>query len=82
MATAKQLVLYSVVLLPLSLVPSLWGITGKAYFAGALVLGIAFLISSVMLAVHRSRPYARRLLLVSVIYLPLLGILMCWDKVG
>src|SRR5207237_2991414 len=33
-ATAKQAVLYSVVLLPLSMVPSLWGLTVQVYFFG------------------------------------------------
>lgn len=80
-ATAKQIVLYSVVLLPLSLVPSLWGVTGTAYFYGALILGVIFLVYGLGMAVYRSKWHARRLFLVSIMYLPLLGVLMYWDRI-
>jgi len=79
--TAKQIILYSTVLLPLTLVPSLWGVTGHYYFLGAFALGLAFLIYGIRLAVHRNHYSARRLFLVSIFYLPLLGLLMVWDRV-
>jgi len=79
-ATAKQVVLYSMVLLPLTMVPSIWGITGYFYFFGALALGTIFLAFSIILALYRSKLHARRLFLVSILYLPLLGILMAWDR--
>jgi protoheme IX farnesyltransferase len=78
--TSKQVLLYSSVLLPLSLVPTILGYAGAAYFFGALVLGIAFFIFGVYLAVFRTKVYARRLFFASIIYLPILGILMAIDR--
>jgi heme o synthase len=78
--TAQQVVLYSMALLPLTLMPSLWGLTGKVYFFGSLALGLAFLTCAVFLAWYRSMVCARRLFFASILYLPLLGVLMCWDR--
>lgn len=78
--TSKQVLLYSSVLLPLSLVPSLLGVTGAAYFFGAMILGILFFIFSVYLAIFRTKVYARRLFFASIIYLPILGLLMAFDR--
>jgi protoheme IX farnesyltransferase len=79
-ATAKQVILYSIVLLPLTLVPSLWGVTGRVYFLGAMALGIALLAFGILWAIHRSKLTARRLFLASIFYLPGLGLLMVWDR--
>ncbi len=79
-AVAKQVLIYSSVLLPLTLVPSLWGVTGEYYFFGALLLGAFFLMAGIAMALFRSTLHARRLFLVSIVYLPLLGILMAWDR--
>ena len=80
-ATAKQVILYSVALLPLTLVPSVWGVTGKLYFIGAMALGFVFLASGVSLALNRTKQYARIMFFVSILYLPALGFLMVWDRV-
>jgi heme o synthase len=79
-ATSLQVLLYSSILLPFSLVPSVMGLTGSVYFFGALVLGIAFFVFSVYLAVFKTKVYARRLFFASIIYLPILGILMAADR--
>ncbi len=81
-ATSKQVILYSIVLLPLTLVPTVWGITGVSYLWGALVLGLLYLLCGVLLSVYQTRAYARLLFLVSIIYLPVLGFLMVWDRVA
>jgi protoheme IX farnesyltransferase len=47
---------------------------------GAIVLGLLFLYSSIRAAFSKSRQQARRLLLASVIYLPLLFMLMVFDQ--
>lgn len=78
--TAQQIVVYTLLLLPVSLMPTLLGISGKVYFVGAIILGLLFLYSSVRAALSKSRQEARRLLLASVIYLPLLFILMVVDR--
>jgi len=78
--TAQQIVVYTILLLPVSLLPTALGISGKVYLYGAVVLGLLFLYSSVRAAFSKSRQEARRLLLASVIYLPLLFILMVLDR--
>ncbi len=78
--TAQQIVVYTVMLLPVSLLPTVLGISGKLYLLGAIILGLLFLYSSVRAALSKSRQEARRLLLASVIYLPLLFILMVLNR--
>ena len=78
--TAQQIVVYTVLLLPVSLLPAALGTSGKIYLVGAVVLGLLFLYSSVRAAMSKSRQEAKRLLLASVIYLPLLFILMVVNR--
>lgn len=78
--TGQQIVLYTVMLLPVSLLPTLLGTAGKIYFVGAIILGLVFLYFSLRAAFSKSRQAARQLLLASVIYLPLLFILMVLDR--
>ena len=78
--TGQQIVLYTVMLLPVSLLPTLLGTAGKMYFVGAIIFGLAFFYFSVRAAFSKSRQAARHLLLASVIYLPLLFILMVLDR--
>src|SRR5262245_1635794 len=78
--TAQQIVLYTLMLIPVSLLPTALGISGRVYFFGAMVLGLLFLYSSVRAAFSMSRQQAKQLLLASVLYLPLLFILMVVNK--
>jgi protoheme IX farnesyltransferase len=78
--TAQQIVVYTILLLPVSLLPTMLGTSGKIYFFGAIILGLLFLYSSVRAAISKSRQEAKRLLLASVIYLPLLFILMVVNR--
>jgi protoheme IX farnesyltransferase len=68
-------------LIPLSLAPRLLGHTGPAYFVGALLLSSGFLHYGARLALQRSNAAARRLLVASIVYLPLLFVLMMLDKI-
>jgi len=79
--TSRQIVLYTIALLAVSLLTTVLGLTGAIYFIGALTLGLAFLGLGLVLAVTRTGAHARRLFLGSVIYLPILLILMVVDKV-
>ena len=81
-ATARQILAFSLVLLPVSLLPTVMGMTGNLYFAGAAALGIAFFYSGARLARKRTAGEARRLLKASVFYLPLLYVLLMLDKVS
>lgn len=78
--TAQQIVVYTLMLLPVSLLPVALGMSGRIYFYGAIVLGLLFLYSSLRAAFSMSRQHARRLLLASVLYLPLLFILMVLNQ--
>jgi heme o synthase len=79
-STGRQALLYAAALIPLSLVPTLMGLAGEVYFAAALVLGLAFLALTVRFARTRTVRDARRLFFSSIIYLPLIWILMIADK--
>ena len=80
--TARQILLYGLALLPVSLLPSLLGFAGASYAYGALVLGLGFFAVSLYAALVRSLPAMRRLFLASVIYLPSLFALLVWDHVS
>jgi heme o synthase len=60
--------------------PALLGYAGYLYFAGALLLSFGFYYEAAQLASDRSNAVARRLLLVSIIYLPSVFLLMLLDK--
>ena len=62
-STGYHVAAYASALLPVSLVPSLMGLAGIAYFGVALVLGLAFLAASLRFAVSRTRRDARVALL-------------------
>jgi protoheme IX farnesyltransferase len=79
-ATARQIVLYSLALIPVSLIPSLLGMSGNIYFVGALALGLWYLYSGIRVARDRTILRARAVLMVSVIYLPLIYGLMLLDR--
>jgi protoheme IX farnesyltransferase len=70
--TGQQIILYSLMLLPVSLLPAFLGISGRFYLVSALILGLLFLGSSIRAALSKSNQHARQLLLASVLYLPLL----------
>lgn len=78
-STARQIVIYSVLLIPISLLPKFFGMTGSIYFVGALAMGLMFLYSGIRVTLDRTRTRARRVLLASVIYLPVLYGLMVLD---
>jgi len=56
--TGQQIVIYTLMLLPVSLLPTALGISGKVYFFGAIILGLMFLYSSVRAAFSQSRQEA------------------------
>jgi len=79
--TGRQAVSHTLGLLPVSLCPFLFHTTGAIYLAGAMVLGLAFLWFAVQFARHMTIPRARQLFFVSILYLPLLLVMMVLDKV-
>lgn len=81
-STARQIVLYGLALIPVSLAPGILGMSGRVYLVGALGLGLWFLYSGVRVAVERSIGRARNVLVTSVLYLPLIYGLMLIDRPG
>lgn len=88
-STIRAILLYLAALIPVSLAPTLLHMAGRAYFVGALALGLAFLAIGVRLASlkmppakPRSKQRARQVLIASVFYLPLLFALMMLNAVA
>ncbi len=77
---AFQALTYTLVLIPVSLLPSLLKMTGPLYFGGALLLGIGFTIAAIRIVNERTNTTAKQLLFASIIYLPVLLSLMAIDK--
>lgn len=86
-STIRAIVTYSIALLPVTLAPTLLGMSGWIYFAGAAVLGVALLCFSLRMwtmqlapVVGSSKARARQLLQATVLYLPLLFALMMLNR--
>lgn len=77
--TAQQIVIFTILLLPVSLMPYFFGVSGVIYLVGASLLGLWFLWTSIQAARAKSNEMARRLLLVSVLYLPIIFALMVFN---
>jgi protoheme IX farnesyltransferase len=78
--TGQQIVVYTLLLIPVSLLPVLVNLAGSVYLIGASVIGVVFLYYGVRAAVARSTWQARKLLLASVLYLPILFLLMVMNR--
>ena len=88
-STARQILVYSILLIPVSLLPTWLGMSGKVYFVGALLLSLALFYFGVRLATFKQAPNtaqskqrARQLLQATVIYLPLLFAIMMINVVS
>jgi heme o synthase len=82
-STARRILAYSLILIPVSILPTLLGMSGRIYLLGAIVLGLGMLYFGVRLAFLNlpltsavSKMRARQVLQATVIYLPLLFALM------
>jgi protoheme IX farnesyltransferase len=75
--TGRQALLYTVALLPVSMLPAMVGLAGATYSLVAICLGVAFLWMSTVFARELSASSARNLFVFSISYLPLLlGVLV------
>ncbi len=79
--TGFQAVSHTLALLAVSLCPFLFNLTGPIYLAGALILGLAFVWFAFRFSRDRTVAHARQLFYVSLVYLPLLLVVMVLDKV-
>ncbi|HEY1965095.1 MAG TPA: heme o synthase [Acidobacteriaceae bacterium] len=85
-STVVEALVYAVIMIPVSLLPWYFDIAGRVYAGAALVLGVGYLVYTIRFAkilkapsFAASRPHARALLKASVLYLPLLLIVMMLD---
>jgi protoheme IX farnesyltransferase len=79
-STARQIVWYTIALVPVSLLPTLLNFSGWIYLAGAAILGAWFLQAGIVTAREMTPEQSRRLLKASVLYLPLLLGLMVLNR--
>lgn len=80
-ATFRQILAYSAVLIPVSLLPAVAGMAGIAYFYLALLLGVLMMQVSLWAARTRSNQRAKWLMHATVIYIPLLLGLLMWQRI-
>ena len=78
--TGRLAVSFVAVLLVFTLLPFFMGVAGRAYFAGAAILGLMFLGCALHFALLRNARTARKLFIASALYLPALFILLALDK--
>lgn len=78
--TARQIILFAIMMVPTSVAPFFLGFAGWVFLAVGVLLGVWFLVESVRTARAKTPAMARRLLLVSVLYLPLMFAVMVLDK--
>jgi protoheme IX farnesyltransferase len=88
-STARRILLYSLILIPVSLAPTFLGMSGYFYLVGAIVLDAALLCIGLRLTMlrvpvsaARSKQRARQLLQATVLYLPLLFVLMMLNRIS
>lgn len=88
--TSKHCLLHTAALIPASIALSLAGITGYLYIAAAIILGLAYLLYSVVfrrsvghkdVGSNLSNTASRKLFFASLVYLPILMIIMVIDKI-
>ena len=77
--TTRQIVLYSLVLVAVTVVPFLWGTLGLVYLGAALALGAAFLLLALRLRRETTPRQAALLFHFSLLYLALLFAAMAVD---
>lgn len=82
-STVWRILAYSVALIPVSVLPALIGMAGRAYLVGAVLMGAMLFRVSLGMAMPQmpataaaSKPPARRLLRATILYLPALFALM------
>jgi protoheme IX farnesyltransferase len=79
-ATSKHIIVYSTLLLLTSLVPPVFGFGGVLYAGVAVLLGIGFLGAGIQHWITRSNESARKVFFGSLIYLPILLLIMVVDR--
>ncbi len=78
-STFRQIIIFSILMLLTAALPFIIGMSGKIYLTGAIILSLIFFLSGLKLATTKTIPDARLLLQNSIVYLPVLLILILLD---
>jgi heme o synthase len=79
---ARHSVLFAAALIPISILPAVFGVAGNIYLVGAIALGAVFVVLAANMLRMPTERLAWRLFTGSIIYLPVLLLLMVVDKMG
>jgi protoheme IX farnesyltransferase len=79
-STAQRIFWTSIALLPLSVLPRVFGMAGNVYAIGVVVIGLLFIYTTYRVLKVLDRTGARKVLLASVLYLPVLYGLLVFDR--
>jgi protoheme IX farnesyltransferase len=79
--TRRQILIYSLILVAVTIAPAITGLFGAIYLSAAALLGAGFCALALRLRAERSRSAALRLYLSSLAYLALLFVAMAVDSV-
>ena len=77
--TFRQINIFSILLIPIALLPTLIGMSGHIYFMGALILSVSLAVIAWGTTVSKSIHDAHKLLKATVLYLPALFLLIIID---
>jgi len=70
---------YALALVPMSLLAARAGLAGEGFFIAATILGAGYVASAVRFMLDETRRTARGVIYASLVYLPLLLLLLTWD---
>lgn len=77
----RYALLYSLSIVPVTLMPALSGLAGPVYVVGAMLLAVLYIVPSIQFAREENMVNAKRLMFASIIYLPALMALLFIDPV-
>ena len=75
-------VTYAIILLPVSLLPQQFGMTGTFFFWTTLLFGLAYIAYSIRFLLNETRKTARALLFCSLFYLPVVLTTLTWNHLS
>jgi len=78
---ARHTLMFTAALIPISVLPTVLGVSGDIYMVGAIALGLAFLFLTTGMLRKPDERIAWRIFTGSIVYLPMLLLLMVVDKV-
>lgn len=79
-ASGRQSVHYAVALIPISMLPTIFGAAGRVYFYGAFSMSLAFLVAVIFFGMKRKERRAKTVFWASIVYLPALFLMMVLDS--